>query len=314
MRRLRKFSRILYCIVFLGFCFFALLKQAAAGGCKCDITPPDITITSPTADESYITDETIIDLAGEVSDEIGVKQVTWSNKRGGSGTAVGATNWIDPWYWEIIDISLLEGDNQITVKTMDAAGNEAESTLLVTYNPPPPPPPPSSVKEIDNKKAKFTFYFGGPDYDGIDRSSIVAHLLKEPDEEFVMPSEMDVTVTVRVPDPYDPSIDLQIFTQTIPAGTVSRTRKYRYTSGPPGIRELQFQERNSTSIYMYVFVEKVDFLPDLRASMTPEEYLEFVRSISNYKVTVQIEDNAWSGDGTFYSETFPHKVELRHNR
>ena len=316
MKRSKNFFSLWSYLVLIILCPFVFFQHnVVAQSCECDVIPPILTITDPATGGSYVTDRAVVNLAGEVSDEIGVKQVTWSNNRGGYGTAVGTTNWIGPWHWKVKGIPLSENDNLITITATDAVGNEADATLMVTYNPPPPPAPPSSEKEIDNKKAKFTFYFGGPDYDGIDRFSIVAYLLKEPDEKFVMPSEKNVTVTVRVPDPHDPSGDLQIFTQTVPAGTVISARRYRYTSGLPGIRELRFQERNSTSVYMYLFVKKVDFLSNLKASMTPEEYWEFVKGISNYKVTVQIGDKAWIGDAPLMiGSNNEHKQELVYNR
>ena len=69
-------------------------------------------------------------LGGSASDVTsGVSSVTWSNSRGGSGTAIGTTS------WSISNITLSSGDNVITVTARDAAGNTNTATLTVTYNP-----------------------------------------------------------------------------------------------------------------------------------------------------------------------------------
>jgi hypothetical protein len=53
--------------------------------------------------------------------------VTWSNNRGGSGTATGTTS------WTVRSVALQSGDNVLTVTAHDAAGNVATSILTVTY-------------------------------------------------------------------------------------------------------------------------------------------------------------------------------------
>jgi hypothetical protein len=59
-----------------------------------------------------------------------VTQVTWSNDRGGSGTASGTTS------WTVSGITLQSGANVLTVTARDAAGNTGTDTLTVTYTPP----------------------------------------------------------------------------------------------------------------------------------------------------------------------------------
>ena len=98
-------------------------------------TPPDtqnptITITSPTSSATYSTTNSTITLSGTASDSVGVTQVTWSNSRGGSGTATGTTS------WSVSTITLQSGDNLITVTARDAAVNTGTDTLTVTYTPP----------------------------------------------------------------------------------------------------------------------------------------------------------------------------------
>ncbi|MFN3533426.1 MAG: Ig-like domain-containing protein [Candidatus Brocadia sp.] len=97
-----------------------------------DTTGPSITITSPTSYATYKTANNTISLGGTASDNAsGVGRVTWSNNRGGSGTASGTTS------WSISDISLLLGDNIITVTATDGAGNTMIDTITVSYQIPP---------------------------------------------------------------------------------------------------------------------------------------------------------------------------------
>ena len=93
-----------------------------------DTTPPTATITSPTSGSTYSTNVSSINLGGTASDNVGVSQVTWSNNRGGSGTASGTTT------WSITGIALQGGTNIITVAAHDAAGNSGNATLSVKYN------------------------------------------------------------------------------------------------------------------------------------------------------------------------------------
>jgi len=95
-----------------------------------DTIDPTVTIAQPTSAGTYSTEEDSINLGGSASDNIGVTSVTWTNSRGGSGTASGTAN------WTISNISLQEGDNVITVTAHDAAGNSGTDTLTVTYTPP----------------------------------------------------------------------------------------------------------------------------------------------------------------------------------
>ena len=95
-----------------------------------DTTPPAISITSPTSASTYSTNVSSINLSGTASDNVGVTQVTWSNNRGGSGTASGTTS------WSITGIVLQSGANLITVMAHDAAGNAGQATLTIICNPP----------------------------------------------------------------------------------------------------------------------------------------------------------------------------------
>lgn len=97
-----------------------------------DSQPPTITITSPVSGPTYSTAVGILDVSGSGSDDRGVTLVTWSNDRGGSGTATGTTS------WSVSGIVLLAGANVITITGRDLAGNTGSDVVTVTYTPPPP--------------------------------------------------------------------------------------------------------------------------------------------------------------------------------
>jgi len=96
---------------------------------KPDVNPPSIVITSPTGFSSYSTKSATINLSGIASDDRRLVRVTWSSDQGGSGLAIGSTE------WSISDIQLQQGDNVITVTAKDLAGNSANDSITVTYNP-----------------------------------------------------------------------------------------------------------------------------------------------------------------------------------
>lgn len=93
-----------------------------------DLTAPTVGIVTPTSASSYTTSVSTLTLAGVAADNVGVAQVTWSNNRGGSGTASGTGNWSVP------AIALQGGLNVITVTASDNAGNTASASLTVTFN------------------------------------------------------------------------------------------------------------------------------------------------------------------------------------
>ena len=93
-----------------------------------DNTAPTVAITGPTSLATFSTTQSSISLSGTAADSVGVTQVTWTNSRGGSGTASGTTS------WSASAISLLAGSNVLTVTARDAAGNTNTDTLTVTRN------------------------------------------------------------------------------------------------------------------------------------------------------------------------------------
>jgi putative Ig domain-containing protein len=92
-----------------------------------DVTAPSVSITAPTAASTYAATASPVTLGGMASDSVGVTDVTWSNDRGGSGTASGTTNWSAL-------IALQSGTNIVTVTARDAAGNTSSDVLTVTYS------------------------------------------------------------------------------------------------------------------------------------------------------------------------------------
>ena len=103
-------------------------RVATGTGVGTDTTKPSIGITSPTSSASYTTGSASLTLQGTASDNVGVTQVTWTNSRGGSGTATGTTS------WSASGIALQSGSNVLTVTARDAAGNTAATTLTATYD------------------------------------------------------------------------------------------------------------------------------------------------------------------------------------
>lgn len=95
-----------------------------------DTTLPLISIATPTASASYVATGSNMSLGGASSDNVGVTSVSWSNSRGGSGSAAGTTS------WAVSSIGLQTGTNVITVTARDAAGNLGTDVLTVTYSAP----------------------------------------------------------------------------------------------------------------------------------------------------------------------------------
>ena len=96
-----------------------------------DTTIPAITITGPTTSSTYATVSSALTVSGTASDNVGVTQVSWSNDRGGSGTASSTAS-----YWSAAGIALQSGTNIITVSARDTAANQKTDTITVTYTPP----------------------------------------------------------------------------------------------------------------------------------------------------------------------------------
>jgi hypothetical protein len=95
-------------------------------GTAADTIAPSLTISSPTANATFVTGSPTLTLGGSASDNVGVTQVTWANDRGGSGVATGTTTWTTGM------ITLQSGLNTLSVTARDAANNRTTRTLTVT--------------------------------------------------------------------------------------------------------------------------------------------------------------------------------------
>ncbi len=108
------------------------MNTAVGGAGPSDTIAPTVAITTPTSAATFTTGSSPLTLGGTAADNVGVTQVSWSNDRGGSGTASGTTS------WSVSGIVLQSGTNVLTVTARDAANNTATATLTVTYTPPIP--------------------------------------------------------------------------------------------------------------------------------------------------------------------------------
>jgi hypothetical protein len=91
---------------------------------QADITPPVIEVTSPASAYAIYTNSSIIELRGTASDNIGVKSLSRANPQGGSGTALGATD------WSIDNLPVAIGYHVIYLNVEDAAGNLAKRMFM----------------------------------------------------------------------------------------------------------------------------------------------------------------------------------------
>ncbi len=90
-----------------------------------DAAAPTITITSPTTSATYSTAAAFVTLTGAATDDVAVTGVTWSNSKGGSGTAAGTSSWS-------VVIPLQTGSNVLTVTAVDATNKSTTDSLTAT--------------------------------------------------------------------------------------------------------------------------------------------------------------------------------------
>ncbi len=93
-----------------------------------DTTAPTLVVQNPVTD-SITQSKFRIDLSGRAWDDQGVEEVVWKNNRGGSGVAVGTTQ------WQVNNLRLRYGTNGITITAIDASGNSTSvsKTVVVSY-------------------------------------------------------------------------------------------------------------------------------------------------------------------------------------
>lgn len=104
-----------------------------------DTTTPVVSIAVPTSAATFLATQSTVSLSGTAADSAGVTRVDWASDRGGSGTAVGTTNWSVP------SVALQAGANVITLTGRDPSGNLGTDVLTVTYTPPDTTAPSISI-------------------------------------------------------------------------------------------------------------------------------------------------------------------------
>lgn len=89
-----------------------------------DTTPPTVTVDNPVGDRVVVYDRRI-NIYGRAADDQQVVNVTWQHERGGSGEAIGTTQ------WRIEGLRLRRGSNTINISAYDAAGNQQTKSIVV---------------------------------------------------------------------------------------------------------------------------------------------------------------------------------------
>ena len=91
-----------------------------------DTVPPALTVVFPGSSMVSASSATI-SMSGTASDNVGVSSVQWTTSTGGAGTATGTASWSAA-------IPLLVGNNTVTVRAYDAAGNSSWRSVTVVRN------------------------------------------------------------------------------------------------------------------------------------------------------------------------------------
>ena len=89
-----------------------------------DTTAPTLTITYPADGDAFTSYDNIVTVTGTASDDTAVDSVTVNGI-----LATGTSNWSS-------NVTLSEGENNITVVAIDYAGNQNVETIIVILNPP----------------------------------------------------------------------------------------------------------------------------------------------------------------------------------
>ena len=90
---------------------------------KSDVSAPGLKFTYPTSTVISAYSATM-GITGTASDNVGVTAVKWTTSNGDAGAASGTTNWS-------ATIPLLVGDNVVTVRVYDSAGNSSWRAITV---------------------------------------------------------------------------------------------------------------------------------------------------------------------------------------
>lgn len=86
-----------------------------------------LALTGRSSTTTYSSLTSNLSLSGTASDNIQVTSITWGNNLGGEGTAIGTST------WNIPNIVLQPGTNQITITAFDGANNQTKSVIAVSY-------------------------------------------------------------------------------------------------------------------------------------------------------------------------------------
>jgi hypothetical protein len=101
-----------------------VVRTSAVSGGGADTTAPSLNITSPCTG-TMSTTASIFTIAGTASDNVGVTLVSWATNFGASGAASGTTAWSAA-------IPLLIGNNSVTVRAADGAGNVGWRSIVIS--------------------------------------------------------------------------------------------------------------------------------------------------------------------------------------
>ena len=99
-------------------------QSVTTGGGGVDTTAPALTITTPSTG-TMSTAAASVTVSGTASDNVGVTLVSWATNFGTAGVATGTTAWSAA-------IPLLVGNNSVTIRAADAAGNVGWRSVLIT--------------------------------------------------------------------------------------------------------------------------------------------------------------------------------------
>jgi hypothetical protein len=100
------------------------VTTTGSGGGSADTTPPALTITTPSTGTMSTSAASVI-ISGTASDNVAVTLVSWATNFGTAGVATGTTAWSAA-------IPLLVGNNSVTVRAVDAAGNAGWRSVVIT--------------------------------------------------------------------------------------------------------------------------------------------------------------------------------------
>ncbi len=154
-------------------------------------TGPAVSITNSGGPPIAVVNQSSLNLAGTASDPNGVTTVIWTNNLGGSGVAVGQGA------WNISNLPLQTGLNQITITASNTTGQSQSTHLLATFanvSPPTDPvwiaqePPESlsapagtstslSVLALGGQPINYQWFFNGTKLaTGTNSTFVIAHL------------------------------------------------------------------------------------------------------------------------------------------